>query len=101
MHYDYHNTTQTTGAELRQFTAAVQNQDAAVLLFFRRVGQPMSPRYVWVHGFDRSIELTSVRRAISNLTRDGLLVKTDVQLPGAKGRPEYLWRLPVGQMRLL
>jgi len=38
--------------------------------------------------------LTSIRRAMSNLSTRGLLVKTNKQHPGLYGRPEYYWKLP-------
>ena len=38
--------------------------------------------------------LTSVRRAISNLTAAGVLVKLDLVVDGPWGRPEGLWSLP-------
>ena len=41
----------------------------------------------------RNIPLTSVRRAISDLTRNGDLVKTDKQVMGIYGRKEYVWRV--------
>ena len=41
----------------------------------------------------RNIPITSVRRAISDLTRNGDLVKTDKQVMGIYGRKEYVWRL--------
>lgn len=41
----------------------------------------------------RNIPITSVRRAISDLTRNGDLVKTDKQVMGIYGRKEYVWEL--------
>jgi hypothetical protein len=35
--------------------------------------------------------LTSIRRAISNLTKRGLLRKTNVKVQGLYGRGEFLW----------
>ena len=37
--------------------------------------------------------LTSVRRALSNLTKAERLVKTDMLVDGLYGRPEGLWKL--------
>ena len=39
------------------------------------------------------VPLTSIRRAITNLTFPGSLVKTNVKTTGPYGRPEYYWRL--------
>lgn len=38
--------------------------------------------------------LTSVRRAITTLERNGKLVKTQRQRQGAYGRPEHVWAVP-------
>ncbi len=37
--------------------------------------------------------ITSIRRAMTNLTNRGNLVKTDAQVTGAKGKPEYIWKI--------
>jgi hypothetical protein len=39
------------------------------------------------------VPITSIRRALTNLTEQGLLVKTDLQRMGAKGKPEYIWKV--------
>ena len=36
--------------------------------------------------------LTSVRRAMTNLTKDGLLEKTELKAEGIYGRPEHFWK---------
>ena len=40
----------------------------------------------------RKVPITSVRRAISDLTREGVLKKTDKQRIGYYGKREYMWR---------
>ena len=42
------------------------------------------------HG--KKLPITSVRRAISDLTREGVLKKTDKQRIGYYGKREYMWR---------
>lgn len=39
--------------------------------------------------------ITSIRRAITNLTDAGYLVKTESTRLGSYGAPEYLWKLKV------
>lgn len=41
-------------------------------------------------GYDWPV--TSTRRAITNLTTDGILVKTEFQSAGPYGRPEHHWQ---------
>ena len=43
--------------------------------------------------FSGLVPLTSIRRALTNLTNAGELVKTDKQMKGMYGRPEHQWRL--------
>ena len=43
--------------------------------------------------YGRKIPITSVRRAMSDLTRQGILKKTDEQRIGYYGKREYMWRL--------
>ena len=43
--------------------------------------------------FNNVWPLTSVRRAITNLSSDGELVKTNDKVTGIYGKPEHLWRL--------
>jgi hypothetical protein len=37
--------------------------------------------------------ITSIRRAMSNLTRSGNLIKTEHQVPGELGKKNYCWKL--------
>ena len=94
---NYHNTVQESGQQLFNFRQAAINQDVILLGFFRRhAGELLSPSDVWVRtGMEaQAVPLTSVRRAISNLTRDGYLVKTSVKHDGVYGRPENCWTYP-------
>tara|TARA_R100000458_G_scaffold23658_1_gene21195 strand:+ start:5508 stop:5792 length:285 start_codon:yes stop_codon:yes gene_type:complete len=43
--------------------------------------------------YDVSYPLTSVRRAITDLTAESLLVKTDVMIDGNYGKKVHTWRL--------
>ena len=44
--------------------------------------------------------LTSIRRAITNLTTDERLVRLDFQRTGIYGRPEHLWAVATPQRPL-
>lgn len=96
----YWNTTRLTGSELREAVLSADKQEAAVLAIFDRwPAQPMSPSQVWRIGCDQGCHwlLTSVRRAMTNLTDERELVKLDDRVDGAYGRKEFVWRrLPAG-----
>ena len=97
----YHNTTHSAGAELKEYREKARSQEDAIHGFFLQVRRPMSPSQVWRELFNESCPLTSVRRAMTELTDSHDLEKTTVQVRGPFGRPEYLWRLPVTQLRLI
>lgn len=93
MSESYHNTTHSSGPQLGLFEAKDGNQEAAIFNFYRHHWKHgFTPSEVWARLFDGSVPLTSVRRAISNLTERRLLHKTMTQRNGPYGRPEYVWR---------
>jgi len=95
----FHNTVGLTGRQLVAAARVARGQEAAVLDVFRAAGRPLSPSEVHARMPGRVL-LTSVRRAISNLTQAGALVKLDRVQPGPFGQPEHLWQLPAGQGEL-
>jgi len=90
----YHNTTEAFGAILREYQDKAKTQDERILEFMKQSNdRPITPSAAWNWIFKGSVPLTSVRRAITNLTNDGHLVKTEAQTKGPYGRPEFVWRL--------
>ena len=95
----YHNTTHSTGEELRDFRRKTLAQDHLVLEFFKKhPNETFTPSQVLHRLFAENVPVTSVRRAMTNLTDRGKLEKTTEQRKGPFGRPEYCWRLPGGQL---
>lgn len=97
--FPFHNTAGLTGRQLIAAARVARGQEAAVLDVFRAAGRPLSPSEVHARMPGRVL-LTSVRRAISNLTQAGALVKLDQMQSGPFGMPEHLWALPAGQLDL-
>ena len=92
----YHNTTHERGQILVDYQGQTLCQDGAVLEFFQdHPRQLFTPSEIHHRVFAPNVPLTSTRRAISNLTRKGKLVKTNQKKDGPFGRPEYLWRLDI------
>lgn len=89
----YFNTTGLIGEELRDAVESACTQNDTVLAIYRNSFGPLSPSDVWAQcrHAGRDWPLTSVRRAISTLTGDGLLVKLDAQKPGVYAKPEHFW----------
>lgn len=89
----YFNTTRLGGTALAEEIANAKRQDDAVLAVFNAAPGPLSPSVVWHRCWQAGKQwpLTSIRRAISNLTDDGKLVQTDRCVRGHYGKPEHLW----------
>jgi hypothetical protein len=97
----YHQTqSMLNRQEVERYVSTAERQDDVVLAVFReRAGQELSPEDV--HGLVlQDAPLTSVRRAITNLTNNGWLVRTDGCKVGRYGRKVGLWRLAGGQLTL-
>ena len=67
-------------------------QEKYILAFFKHQENPQSPSMVY-DAFLKAWPITSVRRAITNLTTAGELVKTNSTVTGMYGKPEHLWSL--------
>jgi len=98
----YYNTVCEIQPELFQFRQAAINQDVQVLCFFKQhPGELFTPSEIWVRtGMEaRAVPLTSVRRALCNLTADGYLIKTTTKRRGPYYRNESCWMYPTELMR--
>lgn len=91
----YFNTTRLTGKELKDSISKASSQEDKVLVYFKNSKGPLTPSEVWEEVFDvTKTPLPSVRRAITNLTKEAKLFKTtDVKKEGIYGKPEYYWKL--------
>ena len=86
----HHNSTHEQGELLQWMEVHAIGQEALVLAAFRRGAA--SPSEIHARAFSDQVPLTSVRRAITNLTQRGLLERTAIKVRGPFGRPEYVWR---------
>ena len=89
----YYNTTHVARDELALYRKRATTQQQIIRNQFLLEAPSLTPSEIWSQTFERSCPLTSIRRAISNLTDDGFLVKTNSQRKGIYGRPEYVWTL--------
>lgn len=92
---DFYNTTNETGERLKSFEIIAVTQEDIVLHVFQRrpAGTLLAPSQVWTAGFPITTPLTSVRRAMTNMTIKGLLTKTDTKIKGLYGREAHTWKL--------
>ena len=89
----YFNTTQATNPELKVYQDKAATQGARILSFMKQSNGVLTPSAALKWIFKDSCPITSVRRAITDLTTSGDLIKTDAQTKGKYGRNEFIWRL--------
>ncbi len=87
---NFNNTTNLTGKQLKKAIDTSKSQEDIVLALFK-MGSKFSPSQIYKI-LDVKWPLTSVRRAISNLTYTGHLVKTEDKVLVEYGSPEYVWK---------
>jgi hypothetical protein len=90
--HPYFNTTGETGARLALYRNKAAEQDKEVLDIIDRLGGSASPSQVW-RAVSKKWPITSCRRAMTNLTNAGKLVKTGEKRVGEFGRNEGVWKL--------
>jgi len=93
MNNSYHNTNNLESDELAKRDCLAITQEEKILALFTRTKDDFTPSEVHKLIFNNSTPITSVRRAMTNLTRDNHLVKTDTQRLGDFGNLCYAWRL--------
>lgn len=94
----YFNTTGLEGEDLEGKKKKVSGQNIFILDFFQdRPEQYFTPwdvlKYLQRECYCHGVPVTSVRRGINTLTRQGYLVKTDIMKEGAYGSRNHTWKL--------
>lgn len=93
----FHNTVYLEGERLEKAEEQCKSQEDRILRIFAAYGGQMTPFDV-ITLYNRQyapVPITSIRRAISNLTKDGKLSKCDRMKDEMYGKPNHYWRLPV------
>ena len=89
LNFSYHNTNDETGIQLGKSEIKCVHQEELIFRTFQ-VFARLKPSDLLI-GFPE-YPLTSIRRAITNLTRKGLLIKTDETALGIYGKNEHFWK---------
>jgi hypothetical protein len=97
----YYNTTNESGKRLAELIKNAKTCERCVFNFYKNnPGLLFTPNDVWqqLGNMNRHYPLTSIRRAITNLSNDGWLIRTDYKREGLyrnKGVPvlNYCWKL--------
>jgi hypothetical protein len=89
----YFNSNRLTGRDLHQAIASARFQNDAVLVIFANASRALTPSEVRAMCLraGRRWPIASIRRAITTLTKEHKLRKTDTRKPGPEGAPEHLW----------
>jgi len=91
----YYNTNNESGEDLRESWTKTANQDELILQFFiDNPNQLFTPDDIhhMCEVCDRHWPITSIRRAISTLTKRGNLTKTDELREGKYGKKTHAWQ---------
>ena len=93
----YYNTNDESGTELFASRKNADNQGSLVLGVFQSFpNENLSPdditKYI-SRTFDKDYPITSIRRAITDLTKEGDLVKTSTKKMGSWGKKVHTWKL--------
>ena len=92
MQLDFYNTINESGKELKESRFKARTQQDEVLALFQ-VHKRLTPfEVVMLGGFD-PMQITSVRRAITNLTSAGRLIKTDQIKAERLGKKNHVWAI--------
>lgn len=89
----FFNTVPVIGNELRESLIRADKQDQNILEWFRYYhALEFTPCEVW-NVFKDTMLLTSVRRSITTLTNNGLLIKTGNKKKGIYGKTTNTWKV--------
>ena len=89
-YYNTNNEDRTLLSESRE--RALKQQAKIKDFFYANSDKSFTPEEVWKELFDIDTPLTSVRRAITNLTSAGGLIKTPEMRFGSYGKKVHTWR---------
>lgn len=87
----HYNTTNESGTLLELFEGKAATQEELVLKAMQYLIMA-SPSFLCEYFYNK-YPITSIRRALTDLTRRGKLVKTAIRTVGPYGRAEFCWRL--------
>lgn len=89
----YYNTTDEHGKALQKFRRKALSQEAKITEYMEnRPDRAFSPYQIRDGLFDANTPVTSIRRAMTNLTNDGVLNKLPIKVQSRHGRRCHLWQ---------
>ena len=97
----YYNTNKESGDTLAKSRVKTKTQEDRIYEYFltRVMTYDVAPHHL-VDLFNDNTPITSIRRALTNLERAGILTKTDVMVEGSYGKMVHTWKLKNRQTEL-
>ena len=98
----YFNTTALKGSRLKSEILTAISQEKLIFDYFKR-RRILSPSEVYRYRMSLGlgdVPITSIRRAITRLSYQGRIVKTDRQREGLYGKPEFIWEIDTRQQKI-
>jgi Fe2+ or Zn2+ uptake regulation protein len=97
----FYNTIEETEAQLDQSRAHFTLQEKRILAIMGDFPKGMTPFEVWslYCAEYAEVPVTSVRRAITNLTNAGYLERTERQVKERWGKSNYVWKIKVDKIK--
>lgn len=89
----FYNTNKENAKESLNSSQKTKRQKVVIYDLFLLFNEPLSPSMVY-KAVNEKWPITSIRRAMTNLTDDGMIVKTQETVKGVYGKNEHLWALP-------
>lgn len=91
----YHNTNKETGNTLAKSNKKANGQEMVILRYFRaNHNANLSPEDILNEvDFGKPIPITSIRRAMTNLSNEGFLSKTSIMKKGNYGKQVHTWKI--------
>lgn len=89
----FYNTNKENAKESLDSSQKAKRQEVVIYDLFLLSNEPLSPSMV-CNALNNKWPITSIRRAMTNLTDDGMIVKTQETVKGVYGKNEHLWSLP-------
>ena len=88
----FYETINQTDSALKESHRKTRKQEDLIYSLFQKRNRPLSPSMVLSQS-GLNCPITSIRRAMTDLTNLGKIVKTDRQIKGLYGKAEHLWEL--------
>lgn len=92
----YYNTNNEVGSILQESRKKTETQEKRIETILSDVNAVLTPDHIqWLYfqEYKVDIPITSVRRALTDLTAKGIAIKTDIMLKGRYNKKTHTWRI--------